>query len=75
MTRLTSKPLFLGISYQGKKWVTFSKILLKNVLCEKGDEITRFDGSFLRERVFGSEDEVTHGGNVGGVYYEDFVVP
>ncbi len=26
-------------------WGTFTKFGEKNVLCEKGDEITRFDGS------------------------------
>jgi hypothetical protein len=38
MTMLTSKPLFYEL-------VTFTKLREKNVLYEKGDEITRFDGT------------------------------
>ena len=29
-----------------KYWVPSHNFLKKNVLCEKGDEITRFDGSY-----------------------------
>ncbi len=43
---LTSKAIFLWISYQKKKYgVPSHNFVKKNVLCKKGDEITRFDGT------------------------------
>ncbi len=45
MTMPTSKPLFYEFTTRKKIWDTFTKFCEKNVLCEKGDEITRFDGT------------------------------
>jgi hypothetical protein len=45
---LTSKAIFLWISYQKKIMGYLHEILWKkNVLCEKGDKITRFDGTLV----------------------------
>jgi hypothetical protein len=41
----TSKPFFYEFTTRKKIWGTFTKFCAKNVLCEKGDEITRFDGN------------------------------
>jgi hypothetical protein len=46
MTMPTSKTLFYEFTTRKKIWGTFTKFCdKKNVLCEKGDEITRFDGT------------------------------
>jgi hypothetical protein len=42
---LKSQPIFLEFPTRKKIWVTFTECCEKNVLCEKGDEITRFDGT------------------------------
>ncbi len=48
MTMPTSKPLFNEFTARKKYRVpTFLKFCEKNVLWEKGDEITRFDSTFL----------------------------
>ncbi len=48
MAMLTSEPLFSGISHQKTNMgYLHKKLWKKNVLCKKGDEITRFDGSGL----------------------------
>ncbi len=44
---------FLWISYQKKKHeVPSYNFVKKNVLCEKGDEITQFDGTGLNKTLF-----------------------
>jgi hypothetical protein len=53
---LTFKPLVSKISFPEKIWLTFTKCCEKNVLCEKGDEITRFDGN--RVRIKGQSQEM-----------------
>ncbi len=35
----------MNLLLEKKIWGTFTKFCEKNVLCEKGDEITRFDGT------------------------------
>jgi hypothetical protein len=42
---LTSKPLFYEFPSRKKTKGSFAKFREKNVLWEKGDEITRFDGT------------------------------
>ncbi len=43
---LTSKAIFFNEFPTRKKiWGTFTLFCEKNILCEKGDEITRFDGT------------------------------
>ncbi len=49
MTMLESKQLFSWIIYQAKNRGYLHEISWKNVLCEKGDEITRFDGTKQRK--------------------------
>ena len=44
---LTSKAIFYEFPIRKKIWGTFTYFVKKNVLCEKGDEITRFDGNPL----------------------------
>ena len=46
MTMPTSKPILYEFTARKKIWGTFTKFCEKNVLCEKGDEITRFDGIY-----------------------------
>jgi hypothetical protein len=41
----TSKPLFYEFTTRKKYGVPSRNFVKKNVLCEKGDEITRFDGT------------------------------
>ncbi len=43
----TSKPHFYEFTTRKKYGVPSHNFVKKNVLCEKGDEITRFDGSLL----------------------------
>jgi hypothetical protein len=43
---LTSKAIFYEFPIRKKIWGTFTYFVKKNVLCEKGDEITRFDGTY-----------------------------
>jgi hypothetical protein len=46
MTMPTSKPLFfINLLLEKKYGVPSQNFVNKNVLCEKGDEITRFDGT------------------------------
>ena len=46
ITMLTSKAIFFMNFLPEKKYgVPSHNFVKKNVLCEKGDEITRFDGS------------------------------
>ncbi len=47
ITMPTSKPLLYEFTARKKIWGTITKFSEKNVLCEKGDEITRFDGTFI----------------------------
>ena len=42
---LTSKAIFYEFSTKKKYGVPSHNFVKKNVLCEKGDEITRFDGT------------------------------
>jgi hypothetical protein len=42
---LTSKAFFSEFSTRKKYGVPSHNFVKKNVLCEKGDEITRFDGT------------------------------
>jgi hypothetical protein len=44
MTMPTSKPLFYEFTTRKKYGVPSQNFVKKNALCEKGDEITRFDG-------------------------------
>ncbi len=44
-TMPTSKPLFYEFTTRKKIWGTFTKFCEKIVLCEKGVDITRFDGT------------------------------
>jgi hypothetical protein len=45
----SSKPLFYEFTTKKKKYgVPSQNFVQKNVLCEKGDEITRFDGTLQR---------------------------
>ncbi len=45
MTMPTSKPLFYEFTTRKKYGVPSQNFVKKNDLCEKGDEITRFDGT------------------------------
>ncbi len=47
-TMSASKPLFYEFTTKQKYGVPSRNFLKKNVLCEKGDEITRFDGTYLK---------------------------
>jgi hypothetical protein len=50
---LTSKAIFFMNFLPEKKYgVPSHNFVKKNVLCEKGDEITRFDGSVLSHTRF-----------------------
>ncbi len=51
MTMPTSKPLFYEFTARKKYRVPSWNSEEKNVLCEKGDEITRFDGTVLAEEI------------------------
>jgi hypothetical protein len=43
---LTSKAIFYEFPIRKKYGVPSNNFVKKNVLCEKGDEITRFDGTY-----------------------------
>jgi hypothetical protein len=44
---ITSKAIFfMNFLPEKKYWVPSHNFVKKNILCEKGDEITRFDGRF-----------------------------
>jgi hypothetical protein len=45
----TSKPLFYEFITRKKFGVPLQNFVQKNVLCEKGEEITRFDGTLLAQ--------------------------
>jgi hypothetical protein len=45
MTMPTSKPLFMNLLLEKKYGVPSQNFVKKNVLCEKGDKITRFYGT------------------------------
>jgi hypothetical protein len=45
MTMPTSKTLFYEFTTRKKYGVPSQNLVKKNVLCKKGDEITRFDGT------------------------------
>ncbi len=45
----TSKPFLNEFTTRKKYGIPSRNFMKKNVLCEKGDEITRFDGTYVRE--------------------------
>jgi hypothetical protein len=52
MTMPTSKPFFMNLLLENNYGVPSQNFVKKNVLCEKGDEITRFDGTLLERLTF-----------------------
>ena len=49
---LTSKAIFYEFPTRKKIWVPSHNFVKKNVLCEKGDEITRFDGISYNQIIY-----------------------
>jgi hypothetical protein len=58
---LTSKAIFLNFLPEKKYGVPSHNFVKKNVLCEKVDKITRFDGSRQSVRLYSSKKDADLG--------------